>query len=103
MATDTLGGKLKQVRGEVKDGLGQLTDNDEAKLEGKRDKVVGAVQEKYGDAKTQAADGVNSLIDKFNDQPGAKQMVSQYPWQAILAALGGVLVLAFVIRTMRGD
>jgi uncharacterized protein YjbJ (UPF0337 family) len=49
-------GKWKQVRGEVKIWWGKLTDDDLDKVEGKFDKLVGLLQEKYGYTEQQAKD-----------------------------------------------
>ncbi|HJQ35827.1 MAG TPA: CsbD family protein [Thermoanaerobaculia bacterium] len=43
-------GILKQVKGNVKEAWGDLTDNPKTEIEGKVDKVVGKVQEGFGDA-----------------------------------------------------
>lgn len=112
MATDTLAGNWTQVRGEVKERWGQLTDDDMLQIEGKRDKLVGTLQEKYGYTKMRAEEDVKTFMDQFNDKSRARQMItdidvnkilSQYPVKAILAGLGGLLLLAFLIRAMRGS
>ncbi len=41
-------GKWKQIRGQAKEWWGKLTDDDLDKVEGKYDKLVGLLQEKYG-------------------------------------------------------
>jgi uncharacterized protein YjbJ (UPF0337 family) len=45
---DTLAGQWKQVKGEVKRKWGQLTDDDMTRIEGDYDKLVGAIQTRYG-------------------------------------------------------
>lgn len=49
-------GKWKQVRGQAKEWWGKLTDDDLDKVEGKFDKLVGLLQEKYGYTEQQAKD-----------------------------------------------
>ena len=41
-------GKWKQIRGQAKEWWGKLTDDDLDKVDGKFDKLVGLLQEKYG-------------------------------------------------------
>ncbi len=48
MNTDILEGEWKQMRGQVREGWGKLTDDDLDTIAGKRDKLVGTLQEKYG-------------------------------------------------------
>jgi len=45
---DTLSGQWKQVKGEVKRKWGQLTDDDMTRIEGDYEKLVGAIQTRYG-------------------------------------------------------
>jgi uncharacterized protein YjbJ (UPF0337 family) len=54
MNQDQLQGKWKQMKGSFKQQWGKFTDDDITRLEGNRDKIVGALQEKYGQTKEQA-------------------------------------------------
>jgi len=54
MNTDQFEGKWKQLKGAVKQRWGKLTDDDIALLSGKRDELVGKIQERYGITKEQA-------------------------------------------------
>ncbi|HET7874179.1 MAG TPA: CsbD family protein [Methylomirabilota bacterium] len=54
MNQDILAGKWKQMRGQLKEWWGKLTDDDLDKVDGKLDKLIGVLQEKYGYAKEQA-------------------------------------------------
>jgi uncharacterized protein YjbJ (UPF0337 family) len=67
MNADVLAGKWKQVQGEVKKQWGKLTDDDLMIVEGKRDKLVGLVQERYGYAREQAEREVDEFIQKFSE------------------------------------
>jgi uncharacterized protein YjbJ (UPF0337 family) len=55
---DELAGKWKQFRGEVRKQWGMLTDDDFEYIAGKRDKLVGRLQERYGIAKEEAENQV---------------------------------------------
>jgi len=48
MNTNIFEGKWKQIRGQAKEWWGKLTDDDLDKVDGKYDKLVGLLQEKYG-------------------------------------------------------
>ncbi|MGH9402922.1 MAG: CsbD family protein [Terriglobia bacterium] len=54
MNSDQLEGKWKQVKGSVKQKWGKLTDDDLNVIAGKRDQLVGKLQERYGIAREQA-------------------------------------------------
>lgn len=54
MNWDQIGGNWKQFKGSVKERWGKLTDDDLAVVNGKRDKLAGMLQERYGYAKEQA-------------------------------------------------
>ncbi len=54
MNSDRIAGNWKQMTGKVKEQWGKLTDDDLTVIEGKRDQLVGRVQERYGIAKDKA-------------------------------------------------
>ena len=60
MNKDEIGGNWKQVKGKVKEQWGKLTDDDMTIIEGKRDQLVGKIQERYGYQKDQAEKEVDS-------------------------------------------
>lgn len=62
---DILAGNWKQMRGQVKEWWGDLTDDDLTKIDGKRDKLVGALQERYGYSKERADDEVNRRFAEY--------------------------------------
>jgi len=62
---DILSGNWKQMRGQVKEWWGDLTDDDLTKIDGKRDKLVGALQERYGYAKDRAENEVNMRFTEY--------------------------------------
>jgi uncharacterized protein YjbJ (UPF0337 family) len=66
MNKDEVGGNWKQVKGKVKEQWGKLTDDDMTVIEGKRDQLVGKIQERYGYAKDQAEKEVDSWDKRHN-------------------------------------
>ena len=54
MNEDTIPGNWKQFKGKVKEQWGKLTDDDLDVIAGKRDQMVGRMQERYGIAKDEA-------------------------------------------------
>ena len=54
MNADQLEGKWKQLKGSVKEKWGKLTDDDLELIAGKRDKLIGKLQERYGIRKEEA-------------------------------------------------
>ncbi|MCU0856671.1 MAG: CsbD family protein [Rhodobacteraceae bacterium] len=54
MNWDSIKGQWKQIQGEAKRQWGKLTDDDLTRIEGDRDKLVGAVQEHYGRSREEA-------------------------------------------------
>jgi uncharacterized protein YjbJ (UPF0337 family) len=77
MNSDQFEGKWKQLKGSVKQRWGKLTDDDLTTLSGKKDELIGRLQERYGITREQAtheadewahatASGVNALDDEVN-------------------------------------
>ncbi len=62
---DVLAGNWKQMTGQVKEWWGDLTDDDLTKIDGKRDRLVGALQERYGYAKERAETEVTRRLDEY--------------------------------------
>ncbi len=54
MNSDQFEGKWKQLKGTVKQRWGKLTDDDVTRLSGKKDELVGKLQERYGITREQA-------------------------------------------------
>jgi uncharacterized protein YjbJ (UPF0337 family) len=54
MASSVLEGQWKQLKGEAKRLWGKLTDDDLERAAGNRDKMIGALQERYGYHKERA-------------------------------------------------
>ncbi len=54
MNWDIIEGNWKQLKGKVRDEWGDLTDDEVEQIGGKKDKLIGKLQEKYGWSKHDA-------------------------------------------------
>jgi uncharacterized protein YjbJ (UPF0337 family) len=62
MSWDVIAGNWKQLTGKVKEQWGKLTDDDIAKIAGKREQLEGTLQEKYGYGKDKASAEVDNWV-----------------------------------------
>jgi uncharacterized protein YjbJ (UPF0337 family) len=65
MNTDILEGKWKQLRGEIRETWGELTDDELDQIAGKRDKLAGRLQEKYGWSKDEAERQIDDFLRNY--------------------------------------
>ncbi len=70
MNEDILKGQWKQLRGQIKQWWGVLTDDDLDKINGRRDQLIGKLQEKYGFTKDQATRELDDRLAQLR-QPAA--------------------------------
>jgi uncharacterized protein YjbJ (UPF0337 family) len=63
MNRDELDGKAEQFKGKVKQGVGDLTDNDRLHDEGAVDEAAGKVQEGYGRARRKVGEALDDIAD----------------------------------------
>jgi uncharacterized protein YjbJ (UPF0337 family) len=54
MADPYLKGQWNELKGRVKERWGELTNDDLDRIEGRRDQLVGAIQQQYGRARDEA-------------------------------------------------
>jgi uncharacterized protein YjbJ (UPF0337 family) len=66
MNWDTIQGNWKQWMGSAKQQWGKLTDDDLTVAEGKRDQLVGRVQERYGIAQDEAERQVDAWTKRLS-------------------------------------
>jgi uncharacterized protein YjbJ (UPF0337 family) len=62
---EELKGNWKQMKGSIKENWNQLTDDDIEAMEGRREKIIGKIQERYGEAKYSAEDIEHELSDLY--------------------------------------
>jgi uncharacterized protein YjbJ (UPF0337 family) len=66
MNDDIMAGKRQQKRGHAKEWWGKLTDDDINGIQGKRDVVVGLLQEKCGYTKEKADEEINRRMNEYD-------------------------------------
>lgn len=64
MNWDMIEGRWEQMKGNAKSKWGKLTDNDLSQIQGRRDALIGKLQERYGMAKEDAARDADQWIQK---------------------------------------
>jgi uncharacterized protein YjbJ (UPF0337 family) len=74
---DILEGNWKQIRGQVKEAWGRLTDDELDEINGRMDQLIGKLQERYGYTHQQAEQQVLYFMDYvekelFSTQPAAR-------------------------------
>jgi uncharacterized protein YjbJ (UPF0337 family) len=67
MNWDMISGSWKQLHGKAREEWGKLTDDDLEYIGGRKDQLVGKLQERYGYAKEEAERRVNAWADRYHD------------------------------------
>ncbi len=62
---DIFKGKWSQLKGKLRQQWGKLTDDDIEQVAGKRDELVGILQEKYGHSQAEAEREVNDFLSSL--------------------------------------
>jgi len=73
MNWDQIKGNWKQFTGKAKEKWGKLTDDDLQVIGGKRDQLVGKIQERYGIAKDEA----ERQVDDFSRTYGTEETTTR--------------------------
>ncbi|MDO9269626.1 MAG: CsbD family protein [Methylobacter sp.] len=66
MAWDQIEGNWKQFKGKVKETWGDLTDDELDQIAGKRDVLLGKIQERYGMEKDEAERRLRDFEDRIH-------------------------------------
>ena len=64
---DFFKGNWKQLKGRVQAEWGDLTDDEVSQIEGRRTRLEGLLQEKYGQTKQEAQEAVDDWLDDLSD------------------------------------
>jgi uncharacterized protein YjbJ (UPF0337 family) len=71
MNWDQVEGKWKQFAGRFREKWGKLTDDDLQMISGKKDQLVGKIQERYGMAREQAQTEVDQYVSTLQAEGSA--------------------------------
>jgi len=66
MNKDIIKGKWHEIKGNLKQQWGDLTDDEIAQMEGSYEELAGTLQKKYGYKKDQAQKEIQTFLDKNN-------------------------------------
>jgi uncharacterized protein YjbJ (UPF0337 family) len=66
-------GMWKQAKGQAREWWGQLTDDDVERIGGQKDKLLGALQERYGWTRARAEDEVNMRLKDYENKMRADE------------------------------
>jgi uncharacterized protein YjbJ (UPF0337 family) len=66
---DELEGRWEQYKGQIRERWGKLTDDDIHVIAGKRDQLIGRLQERYGIARAEASEEVEAFLKALTDTP----------------------------------
>jgi uncharacterized protein YjbJ (UPF0337 family) len=73
MNWDQVEGNWKEFMGGVKERWGKLTDDELTTIGGKRDKLAGVLQKKYGLAKDAVEDEISEYERSLGDSPRSRK------------------------------
>lgn len=72
MNWDQVEGKWKEIKGQVREKWGKLTHDDVEVIGGKKDRMVGKLQERYGFEKEKAEKELDTFITGMKDNTAKK-------------------------------
>ena len=67
MNTDTFEGRWRQMRGELRSWWGKLSENDFEKIAGRKDRLLGMLQEKYGYTREAAQQEIDRRLREYDE------------------------------------
>jgi uncharacterized protein YjbJ (UPF0337 family) len=67
MNKDELNGKVDQLKGKIKEGVGDATGNDRLRGEGIADQATGNVEEGFGKARRKVGDALHDVAHKIKE------------------------------------
>lgn len=68
MNENILEGKWKQLRGSIRERWGELTDDELDQIAGKRDRLAGMLQERYGYSQLEAEQQIDDFLTEWDRQ-----------------------------------
>ena len=68
MNSDILQGKWRQLRGNLRKTWGELTDDELDQIAGRRERLAGKLQEKYGWNRERAENEIDTFLNDLGDE-----------------------------------
>lgn len=68
MNWDQIEGKWKTIKGDIRIKWAKLTDDDLETIAGKKDRLLGKLQQHYGHSKEKVESDVDEWLSKFNNK-----------------------------------
>lgn len=65
MNRNEIEGQWKQLKGRAREKWGELTDDDLDKIDGRRERLVGVLQERYGKTEQEASKEADDFFDSL--------------------------------------
>lgn len=65
MNRDELNGKVDRMKGNIKESVGEATNDDQLRDEGIADQAAGNVQEGFGKARRKVGEAIDDVADKI--------------------------------------
>lgn len=65
MNRDELNGKVDRMKGNIKESVGEATNDDQLRDEGIADQAAGHVQEGFGKARRKVGEAIDDVADKI--------------------------------------
>lgn len=75
MNEELLKGKWKEIKGEIQNTWGKLTNDELEKAQGNATSITGLIQQRYGIAKEEAGRKLNEIISRFGNVVDRKSEV----------------------------
>jgi uncharacterized protein YjbJ (UPF0337 family) len=75
MNEDIMKGKWKEIKGGIKETWGKLTDDDLTQIEGKQEKLLGLLQQRYDYSKEKAEQEYERFMTCYEEPPERKHKV----------------------------
>ena len=72
MNWDQVAGKWKQYKGQAKEKWGKMTDDDLDVIDGRRQQLVGKIQERYGLARDAAESQADEFVRSLKEEDAAQ-------------------------------
>lgn len=67
MNRNILEGNWKQIRGTIREKWGELTDDELDQIAGKRDRLAGVLQERYGYTQMEAERQIDEFLESWEE------------------------------------